>query len=687
MLNETGGHASRRRVEFAGFRLDIQRRQLTTLDGNPVTLNSRAFDTLLALIARRGETLSKQELLEEVWPNAVVEENNLNQAISSLRKALGDNREDARGRHQIILTIPGRGYCFVADIKSVDEAPPVAQTVASVISPELPPVEASTPPPVLPPQYRYLTPAFMAFGFLAVLLLAIGGAALMDRGETPAIAETTAISNQPATAPALTGIAEALPHSVAVLPFTTRGFDPTKEFFTRGLHDELVHQLNRVSDLNVVMRVSVQRFRDSQLPAAEIARQLKVSSLLGGNVRFSGNRFQLDLQMSDPYTGLNLWSASYDIDLGNMPEIAAMQLDIATHVASALDAVLLPQEAEQLARVPTLSAAAFQSYLKAVAAQVQGDYPSARFQLQQTIDTDPTYIRAMVRLSQMNNLLATTPVTSRIEHFAEAAAAARQALALDPDSPDAHSALATTLQNSGDWKAAAAEYQLARRFGSPVDSSGSYAMFQLSVGDFAGARSTLKRQLQNDPVNLTARGFLMMAEELLGNREQSLREYEKGEAKSFEWWGDNTGLWLALGRDDREFLEKSVREFNRFVLREMLDKYAQPDQALEQLRVIYNDMAGWDSGQLVNASMFAAYYGEDKMAMDMLRVGLQDNWVNTYILWLPVFDKVRQSPEFSEFVEQAGFADYWRQQGWPQVCKPVSDTDVSCDWQAIPRAQ
>jgi DNA-binding winged helix-turn-helix (wHTH) protein len=114
----TGGSAAQQRIEFAGFRLDSKKRQLTTLEGETVSLNSRAFDTLLALIARRGETLSKQELLEIVWPNVVVEENNLNQAISALRKALGDTQD----RHRIIITIPGRGYCFVADLKVVHEA-------------------------------------------------------------------------------------------------------------------------------------------------------------------------------------------------------------------------------------------------------------------------------------------------------------------------------------------------------------------------------------------------------------------------------------------------------------------------------------------------------------------------------------------------------------------------------------
>jgi DNA-binding winged helix-turn-helix (wHTH) protein len=102
-----------RYFEFAGFRLDAAARQLTRLDGTPVVLKSRAFDTLLALVARRGETLAKKALLETVWPGVVVADNNLNQAISAIRKALGDTHDP----HRIIVTIPGRGFCFVADVQ------------------------------------------------------------------------------------------------------------------------------------------------------------------------------------------------------------------------------------------------------------------------------------------------------------------------------------------------------------------------------------------------------------------------------------------------------------------------------------------------------------------------------------------------------------------------------------------
>lgn len=96
--------------EFGPFRIDAVRR-LVTRDGRPVPLTPKAFDTLVALVEQSGRTLNKEDLLERVWSGTSVEENNLTQAISRLRKTL----EDASDGRRYILTIPGQGYRFVAD--------------------------------------------------------------------------------------------------------------------------------------------------------------------------------------------------------------------------------------------------------------------------------------------------------------------------------------------------------------------------------------------------------------------------------------------------------------------------------------------------------------------------------------------------------------------------------------------
>jgi DNA-binding winged helix-turn-helix (wHTH) protein/Flp pilus assembly protein TadD len=105
--------------EFADFRIDAGRRRLLRA-GNPVALSSKAFDALLLLVARKGEVLEKADLMTAIWPDTVVEENNLNQIISSLRRALGETR----GEYRFIATVPGKGYRFTSPVRLVQTALP-----------------------------------------------------------------------------------------------------------------------------------------------------------------------------------------------------------------------------------------------------------------------------------------------------------------------------------------------------------------------------------------------------------------------------------------------------------------------------------------------------------------------------------------------------------------------------------
>lgn len=107
--------------EFGPFRLDPVKRRLMR-DGEPVQLTPKAFETLLALVQQSGRTVEKDDLMRRVWPGAVVEENNLNQNITALRKCLGDSRQESR----YIATIPGLGYRFVAEVKTAAVVGPEA---------------------------------------------------------------------------------------------------------------------------------------------------------------------------------------------------------------------------------------------------------------------------------------------------------------------------------------------------------------------------------------------------------------------------------------------------------------------------------------------------------------------------------------------------------------------------------
>lgn len=108
---------SARRFNFGNFTLDLERRLLLR-DGEPVPLTPKAFDTLALLVRRRGRVVGKDELLEEIWADAFVEESTIAQNVFTLRKALGQNRTE----NQFIETVPKHGYRFIADVKAIDGA-------------------------------------------------------------------------------------------------------------------------------------------------------------------------------------------------------------------------------------------------------------------------------------------------------------------------------------------------------------------------------------------------------------------------------------------------------------------------------------------------------------------------------------------------------------------------------------
>jgi adenylate cyclase len=117
------GSSDRGVLEFSGFVLDPAKRTLAAPNGVAVDLKPKVFDTLAALAARAGEVVSKRELMEILWPGVVVEENNLSQAISALRKALAEGKRDGR---RLIVTVPGRGYQFAPHVMAPDLAPSIA---------------------------------------------------------------------------------------------------------------------------------------------------------------------------------------------------------------------------------------------------------------------------------------------------------------------------------------------------------------------------------------------------------------------------------------------------------------------------------------------------------------------------------------------------------------------------------
>src|SRR3974377_2201895 len=107
---------------FSGFSLDPRQRLLFAPGGETVPLTARAFDTLLYLVEHPNQLIEKQALMKALWPNVIVEENNLNKNTPAVRRALGESP----GAHRFVVTVPGRGFRFVPTVSREAPAPPPA---------------------------------------------------------------------------------------------------------------------------------------------------------------------------------------------------------------------------------------------------------------------------------------------------------------------------------------------------------------------------------------------------------------------------------------------------------------------------------------------------------------------------------------------------------------------------------
>src|SRR5215471_14633081 len=139
MLDQRREAENRAVYEFGGFVLDAGHRVLRRDSGEAIALTAKVFDTLLYLVEHRGETLDKETLLKAIWPELVVEENNLTQNISTLRQVLGETR----GENRFIVTVPRKGYRFVAEVVERDAREPVVRPASDATTAPAAPVAPS----------------------------------------------------------------------------------------------------------------------------------------------------------------------------------------------------------------------------------------------------------------------------------------------------------------------------------------------------------------------------------------------------------------------------------------------------------------------------------------------------------------------------------------------------------------
>src|SRR6266852_3005144 len=341
-VERLGGFPMSDLYRFGEFVLDPRKRALSRA-GSPVSLTPKAFDVLTFLAQNPHRLVTKEELLQAVWGDTFVEEGNLTQYISHLRKALDDNSEDSR----LIVTIARKGYQFTGDVAVIEAADTPKQVAVHVPAAESsraatrPTLEFSTKEalPRAPTHWRKVA----IVGALALILVVVGYMSWRHfRPGAPPGSEKLML---------------------AVLPFQNLTGDAQREYLADGLTEETISHLSRLNpkQLGVIARNSVMGYKHSDQRLDRIGRDLSVQYVLESSLRGSKDHMRITAQLIQVKDQSHLWSQDYDY---RAQDILSVQDDVAQAVAREIELRLSPQQQAELAHPRPVNPGAFDAYLQ-----------------------------------------------------------------------------------------------------------------------------------------------------------------------------------------------------------------------------------------------------------------------------------------------------------------------------------
>jgi serine/threonine-protein kinase len=390
--------------------------------------------------------------------------------------------------------------------------------------------------------------------------------------------------------------------SIAVLPFANLSGDPAQAYFSDGIAEEIRSALERLGGVTVIGRTSSEAVRNDDAPTA--AKKLHVANILTGSVRQSPSTIRITAELVDGHTGADKWSQDYDRAPGDAIKI---QTDIAEKVAIALSAALISGARALLTVGGTDNPAAHDQYLKAVAAYLSGptrnDFEEALALANSAVQLDPGYADAYAlkaaALIELTGAYATTG-EEYSRGFAQAEAAARHAVELQPRLVAAHVSLARVLTVQLNFRNALQEFQAAARVGG--NSAGflmEYATFLCQLGLSDRAVPLSRRAVALDPFNPRALGLEATALFVGGHYVDAIAaarrqlELSPGRAPTHRLIGDSLFL---LGRPKEALAEYAqmppddlFRLTSEAIVTARMGDRETSDRDLDLLRQLYKD--------------------------------------------------------------------------------------------------
>lgn len=623
--------------EFDEFRVDAAKRLLLKADGEPVSLMPKAFDTLLYLVQSGGKIVEKDELMAAIWTDTIVEDNNLTQNISALRRAFGEKR----GEHRFIVTVPGRGYKFVPEVSVVEEEKGRRgdEERKEVEFKRADFENAENRKSKIENQKSATFRRSALVVFLALVLGAVGFYFWRESGKS----------------------LDAPIKTVAVLPFKPIVAENRNEVLELGMTDTLISKL---SGGEIIIRPlgAVRRYSSLELDSLNAGRELQTEAVLDGTIQTVGDRIRVSARLFRTSDGKQLWAGQFDEKWTN---IFAVQDSISERVAAALKIRLEGRNKKRY----TENVEAYQLYLKGRfhgLRLTRAETDKAIDYYHQTIALDPNYALAYVGLAEAYLPMALTSGVPSWEVLPKAKAAAQKAVEIDESLAEAHAVLGLVIFWY-DWDWQAAERQFTRALEINPNSSEArfgYAHLLSNTLQHERAMTEIKRAIELDPLSLRNNAVEGQILFFAGRHDEALDRLRKTIDLEPNFW--LAQLFISRVYTEKGMYAESVEAaqkagditgnsqsvaFRAYALARSGD----PGQA----RALLDELLKLSETAYVPPFNIAVVYnglGETKKTLDYLEKGLAEKDGRMVFLAVePMWADLRSEPRFIELMKQMNF--------------------------------
>jgi TolB-like protein/DNA-binding winged helix-turn-helix (wHTH) protein/Flp pilus assembly protein TadD len=605
---------SRHTLRFDPFELDLAAYQLRR-EGRPVRLERLPMDLLVMLVERRGELVTRAEIVDRLWGKDVFVdvETGVHTAIRKIRQALRDSADAP----SFIVTVPGKGYRFVAAVEVIGGNDGQASTSAAV------------DPPATPRRR-----AVLIGGVLVLAALATFGLWRWATTVTPPTRVT-----------------------LGVLPFADLSGNPERAYLADGLTEETIASFGQIAPegVAVIGRQSMMAYRDNTTKSlAEIGREVGADYLLESSLRAENGRFRITAKLIRARDQVQVWSESYDRE---PTSLLGLQQELSAAIAQQIRLQLSPDRVEALARRQTGNADAYDLYLRGrtfVNLRTPAATAKAIEYLESATALDGDYALAWAGLAEAYGASPMNSDASPLERALLSRAAAAQAMRVAPNLVDAQFAMAY-VNWMFDWDWASAEAGLRRA--TALD--GSHAMSHVVLGHLLSqtgrhdqARASLRRARELDPLNPMPYAVSSQVEFQARNHTAALEHARRAVALDPEFWIGHMMQGQALERMNLTEPALEALAMRGYVLA----KAGRASEARDVLTTLQTAARDRYVPPYAIALLHAA--AGDRAAMyEWLDRAYAARDVHMIFLTAdPKWDEHRQDPRFVALLERCGFA-------------------------------